>query len=79
MTGGLSTSPAKSFYRLFNFGIFEKVACVASGIVIYREQSFGRGTAEPCGEWGGDEASPPILTRAKPILPAKQAIEKDSA
>ena len=34
MTRGLSTLPAEFSFRLFNFGIFEKVACVASGIVI---------------------------------------------
>ena len=38
MTDGLSTLPAEFSFRLFNFGIFEQVACVASGIVIEREK-----------------------------------------
>lgn len=34
------------------------LACLAGGIVIQREQSFGRGNTKPCREWEGDTLTP---------------------
>ena len=65
MTDGLSTLPAEFSFRLFSF-----LHIRASGLRSQRDcylarESFGRGTAEPCGEWGGDGASPPKLSHAQ--------------
>ena len=48
-----------------------EIACVAGGVVLLREQSFGRGAVKPCGEWEEDALrnflapSPPKFSHAQ--------------
>ena len=64
-----------------------KLTWVAGGIVIWREESFNRGTVKLCGAWGGDfsrafragflrQKSRETLTCTKIIQPATEASRK---
>ena len=72
-------------FKLHNAICAPEIVCVAGEIVRQREQSFGRGSAKPCGEWEGDAlnllapSARQSLTRAKTIPPASRLLPKLSA
>ena len=81
--------------KLHNSICVPEIVCVAGEIVRQREQSFGRGSAKPCGECQGDalnflarfgacfsrqsHENGGTLTRTKAIPPASRFFPKLSA